>query len=238
MRSLGLYKWPHLPYALPMRLLVVEDNNELATVLSRILRAEGHVVDVATNGADADALLAAEFFDLVVLDLSLPQLDGLDVLRRLRNRSSDTIVLVLTARSELADRVKGLDLGADDYIAKPFQVEELEARIRALLRRRAVATGSVIRIGDLAFDVTARTVLIADKSVELPKHELDLLEALILRTGRVTPKSELSEAISSQDDAISEGALELYVSRLRKKVEQAGLRIRTLRGLGYMLEAA
>ncbi|MHA1565112.1 MAG: response regulator [Alphaproteobacteria bacterium] len=220
-----------------MRLLIVEDNNELATVLSRILRAEGHVVDVATNGLDADALLAAEFFDLVVLDLGLPQMDGLDVLRRLRNRSSDTIVLVLTARSELADRVKGLDLGADDYIAKPFQVEELEARIRALLRRRAGATGSVIRIGDLAFDVTARTVLIADNMIELPKRELDLLEALILRTGRVTPKSELSEAISSQDDAISEGALELYISRLRKKVEQAGLRIRTLRGLGYMLEA-
>lgn len=222
----------------PMRLLIVEDNNELATALSRILRANGHVVDIATDGTDADALLATEFFDLVVLDLGLPHMDGLDVLRRLRARSSDTIVLVLTARADLADRVKGLDLGADDYISKPFEVEELEARIRALLRRRAGASGSAVRLGTLIFDVANREVQIGDEKVELPKRELDLLEALILRTGRVAPKSELSEAISSLDDAISEGALELYISRLRKKVEPAGLRIRTLRGLGYMLEAA
>ncbi len=220
-----------------MRVLIAEDNSELATVLSRILGAEGHVVDIATNGTDADALLAAEFFDLVLLDLGLPLMDGLDVLRRLRARSSDTIVLVLTARAELADRVKGLDLGADDYIAKPFEVEELEARIRALLRRRASATGSVIRIGELVFDVATRAVQVADQNIELPKRELDLLEALILRAGRVTPKSELAEAISSMEDAISEGALELYVSRLRKKFEPAGLHIRSLRGLGYMLEA-
>jgi len=221
-----------------MRLLIVEDNDELATALSRILRADGHVVDIATDGSDADAALATEFFDLVVLDLGLPLMDGLDVLRRLRARSSDTIVLVLTARADLADRVKGLDLGADDYIAKPFEVEELEARIRALLRRRAGARGSAVRLGSLVFDVAARKVQIGDQQVELPKRELDLLEALLLRTGRVAPKTELSEAISSIDDAISEGALELYISRLRKKVEPAGLRIRTLRGLGYMLEAA
>ena len=220
-----------------MRLLIAEDNTELATALSRILRADGHLVDIASDGADADALLASEFFDLVVLDLGLPLMDGLDVLRRLRARSSQTIVLVLTARADLADRVKGLDLGADDYIAKPFEVEELEARIRALLRRRAGASGSAIQLGELKFQVAERQVQIADQHIELPKRELDLLEALILRAGRVTPKSELSEAISTLDDPISEGALELYVSRLRKKVEPGGLRIRTLRGLGYMLEA-
>jgi two-component system OmpR family response regulator len=221
-----------------MRLLIVEDNAELASALLRILQSEGHVVDTAADGEDADALLAAESFDLVVLDIGLPSIDGFTLLRRLRSRSSDTAVLVLTAHGGLEDRVRGLDLGADDYMTKPFEIAELEARIRALLRRKAGAKGNVVRVSDLALDVAARRVTIGEAPLELPKREFDLLEALVLRAGRVVAKSELGEAISPLEDPMTDSAVELYVSRLRKKIEMAGVRIRVLRGLGYIMETS
>ena len=220
-----------------MRILIVEDNADLAAALSRIFEADGHVVDVAEDGEAADSVLAAESIDFVILDLGLPHMSGLDVLRRLRARQAEAMVLILTARGSLEDRVKGLDLGADDYMTKPFEIAELEARVRTLMRRRAGATGSVVELGDLAFDVAVRRATIAREPLDLPKRELDLLEALVLRCDRFTPKTELCEAISSFDDAISDGALEVYISRLRKRLETAGVRIRVLRGLGYMLEA-
>lgn len=219
-----------------MRVLVVEDNDRLAETLISLLRSEGHAVDHVANGEDADAVFAAETFDLVVLDLGLPGMDGLDVLRHLRDRRNETAVLVLTGRGALDDRVKGLDLGADDYMTKPFEVEELEARVRALLRRRARAVGKDLRVGNLLFDVSARVARLDGQPFDLPKRELDLLEALMVRAGRVADKQELIEAISPFDEELSESAIELYVSRLRKKLEPVGVRIRMLRGLGYVLE--
>ena len=219
-----------------MRLLVVEDNDRLAETLTSLLRGEGHAVDLVTNGEDADATLAAEGFDLVILDLGLPGMDGLEVLRRLRDRRAETAVLILTGRGALDDRVKGLDLGADDYLTKPFEIEEFDARVRALLRRRARAAGASLVVGELVFDVSARTASLQGAALDLPKRELDLLEALMVRAGRVTSKPELVEAISAFDGSVSESAIELYVSRLRRKLEPRGVRIRALRGIGYILE--
>jgi two-component system OmpR family response regulator len=215
---------------------VVEDNARLAETLTSLLRGEGHAVDVASDGEEADATLAAEAFDLVILDLGLPGMDGLDVLRRLRDRRAETAVLILTSRGALDDRVKGLNLGADDYLTKPFEIEEFEARVRALLRRRARAAGSALTVGELSFDVSARIASMRGLPLDLPRRELDLLEALMVRAGRVASKRELVEAISAFDGSVSETAIELYVSRLRRKLEPDGVRIRALRGLGYMLE--
>lgn len=219
-----------------MRLLVVEDNDRLAESLTTLLRGEGHAVDLVTSGEDADATLAAEAFDLVILDLGLPGMDGMEVLRRLRDRRTETAVLILTSRGALDDRVKGLNLGADDYLTKPFEIEEFEARVRALLRRRARAAGSSLVVGELNFDVSGRAASLRGIALELPRRELDLLEALMVRAGRVASKGELVEAISDFDGSVSESAIELYVSRLRRKLEPEGIRIRVLRGLGYMLE--
>jgi two-component system OmpR family response regulator len=219
-----------------MRLLVVEDNDRLAESLTSLLRGDGHAVDRVASGEDADATLAAESFDLVILDLGLPGMDGMDVLRRLRDRQAETAVLILTSRGALDDRVKGLNLGADDYLTKPFEIEEFDARVRALLRRRARAAGSSIVVGELSFDVSARIASLRGVTLDLPRRELDLLEALMVRAGRVASKGELVEAISDFDGSVSESAIELYVSRLRRKLESEGVRIRVLRGLGYMLE--
>jgi two-component system OmpR family response regulator len=219
-----------------MRLLVVEDNDRLAESLTSLLRGGGHAVDRVASGEDADATLAAEAFDLVILDLGLPGMDGMDVLRRLRGRQAETAVLILTSRGALDDRVKGLNLGADDYLTKPFEIEEFEARVRALLRRRARAAGSSLSVGELSFDVAARTASLRGTALDLPRRELDLLEALMVRAGRVASKGELVEAISDFDGSVSENAIELYASRLRRKLEPEGVRIRALRGLGYMLE--
>ena len=219
-----------------MRLLVVEDNDRLAESLTSLLRGDGHAVDRVASGEDADATLAAEAFDLVILDLGLPGMDGMDVLRRLRDRRAETAVLILTSRGALDDRVKGLNLGADDYLTKPFEIEEFEARVRALLRRRTRAAGSSLSGGELSFDVSARTASLRGTVLDLPRRELDLLEALMVRAGRVASKGELVEAISGFDGSVSESAIELYVSRLRRKLEPEGVRVRALRGLGYMLE--
>ncbi|WP_404383826.1 response regulator transcription factor [Caenispirillum salinarum] len=221
-----------------MRLLIVEDNPDLADTLRRLLAADGHAVDIATDGEGADATLSAEAFDLVVLDLGLPDMDGMEVLKNLRARGSETAVLVLTARGGLDDRVRGLDLGADDYLAKPFEVEELEARVRALLRRKAGASGGTLRVGRLEFEVGTRRLRLCGEAVELPRRELDVLEALVLRHGRVVSKRELADSVSGFDEPLSDTAVELYISRLRRKLEPAGLRVRVLRGLGYVLEDA
>ncbi len=221
-----------------MRILVVEDNPELAATLEHLLRADGHAVDIATDGEGADAVLSAETFDLAVLDLGLPGLDGLEVLKRLRRRRDDTAVLVLTARGALDDRVRGLDLGADDYLTKPFDIAEFEARVRALLRRRVGAQGGMVAVGPLTFDVASRRATLHGVVLDLPRRELDLLEALVVRGERVVTKRELADSVSSFGDPLTESAVELYMSRLRRKLEPAGIRIRSLRGLGYVLEAA
>lgn len=204
--------------------------------MARVLSDDGHAVDAVGCGIDADAALVAEPFDLVVLDLSLPGMDGLDVLRELRGRGDNAAVIVLTARTSLKDRISGLDIGADDYIAKPFELSEFEARVRAVLRRRTGKTRKVIVSGSLSFDFDSRRVVIDGAIVDMPKRELDILEALLCRSGRVVPKSELIEAISNFNEELSEKAIELYISRLRKRLTGSGHVIRALRGIGYLLD--
>lgn len=219
-----------------MRVLVIEDDDRLRPTLTRVLLESGHVVDTIGHGLDADAAVRTESFDLVILDLSLPGLDGLDILRALRERGSDAAVIILTARASLDDRVLGLNLGADDYIGKPFDLTEFEARVRAVARRRSGLSRQRIVAGSLVFDVASRCVEIDGDRVDMPKRELDILEALLFRSGRVVSKGDLIEAIASFEEELSPKAIELYVSRLRKRIARTEHRIRSLRGIGYIFE--
>jgi two-component system OmpR family response regulator len=219
-----------------MRILIVEDEPVLADGLTRSLRQSDYAVDCTGSGNDADHILATQSYDLVILDLGLPQLDGLEVLRRLRHRGSRVPVLVLTARDTLDDRVKGLDLGADDYLSKPFELAELEARVRALIRRGHSGGGSLLSHGTLSVDTAGRRVMLNGEPLELSARELGVLEVLMLRTGRVVNKEQLAEQLYGWDEEVGANAIEVYVHRLRRKLEPAGVKIRTIRGLGYLLE--
>ncbi|MCA1299638.1 response regulator transcription factor [Stappia indica] len=220
-----------------MRLLVVEDNRALAAGLSQMLRAAGYVVDAVHDGETAEAALDTGSFDLIVLDLSLPDMDGLSLLRGLRARGTQTAVLVLTARGALDDRIRGLDCGADDYMTKPFEVEELVARIRALLRRHVGARSGVLDHGPLRFDLTHRQAYLGEVPLDLTARELNVLQILMSHPDRVVSKQQIAERLTEFGDDLSDNAVEQYVSRLRKRLEPHGLRIRTARGLGYRLEA-
>ncbi|HXH02863.1 MAG TPA: response regulator transcription factor [Candidatus Competibacteraceae bacterium] len=220
-----------------MRVLLVEDDSDLADGLVRALRQCGYAVDHMSDGRRADSVLRTEeCYDLVILDLTLPGLDGLEVLRRLRGRGRGVPVLVLTARGELQDRVTGLDLGADDYLTKPFALSELQARVRALVRRSQGRSSAVIEYADLRFDTVARRVTVRGAVVELPRRELCLLEILLARCGQVVSKEQIAERLFGFDDEAGPNAIELYVHRLRKRLGAVGLHIRTVRGLGYLLE--
>ena len=221
-----------------MRILVVEDNVTLAGGLERIMRQNGYAVDVVHDGASAEAVIATEKFDVVILDLNLPEIDGLSVLRGIRSRQIETAVLILTARDAPQDRVKGLDLGADDYLTKPFDVGELEARVRALLRRNNGTRSPKIISGELSFDMTARTLSGKDGIVEVPARELSVLELLFAKSGKVVHKQAIIESLSAFDDDLSPNAVEQYVSRLRRKLAAYDLTIRTARGIGYYLDKA
>lgn len=219
-----------------MRILIAEDDADLADALARCLRARHHAVDHVADGSMADSVLATETFDLLVLDLGLPRLDGLAVLRRLRARGTATPVLILTARGELDERVAGLDAGADDYLAKPFALSELEARVRALLRRSQGQAHPVRRHGQLVWDTIACRLTVGGEPVTLPRRELSLLDFLLSRTGQVVAKEQIAEHLFGFDDEAGPNAIELYIHRLRKRLGPAGLDIRTVRGLGYLLE--
>jgi len=219
-----------------MRILIVEDDPVLADGLTRWLRHAEYAVDCVNDGTEADHVLTAQNYDLAILDLGLPKLDGLEVLRRLRHRGSRVPVLVLTARDGLDDRVKGLDLGADDYLVKPFELAELEARVRALIRRGQSGGGSVITHGALALDTAGRRATLNGEPLELSAREIGVLEILMLRTGRVVNKEQLAEQLYGWDEEVGANAIEVYVHRLRRKLEPAGVTIRTIRGLGYLLE--
>ena len=218
-----------------MRILIAEDDAIIADGLARSLRQGGYAVDWARDGADAESALVATSYDLLILDLGLPRLPGLEVLKRLRARGTQMPVLILTALDGTGDRVRGLDLGADDYMAKPFELAELEARVRALTRRSA-GTAPTIQCGALAYDQVGRVATIAGQAVDLSAREVGLLEILLARMGRLVSKDQLVDHLCGWGEEVSHNAIEVYVHRLRKKLEAGGVRITTVRGLGYCLE--
>lgn len=219
-----------------MRILVVEDNQTLASGIVAVLRSSGYAVDHVGDGAAALAVLAAERVDLMILDLNLPGVDGIEVLRAIRLKETGPGVLILSARAGLDDRVKGLDLGADDYMVKPFDVNELEARVRTILRRQAGLRSTTMSFGNVTFDMNSRAFSTADELLDLPARELSLLETLFLRQGKVVTKQAIMESLASFDEELSANAIEQYVSRLRRRLAPAGLTVRTARGIGYYLE--
>lgn len=220
-----------------MRIFIVEDDLVLADGLKNSLAQSGYSIDLVSSGADADGILIYQTFDLVVLDLGLPKLSGFEILKRLRARGSKTPVLILTANDEIDNRVKGLDLGADDYLSKPFNLAELEARVRALIRRGQAGGSAVIAAGKLELDTVNHAATYNGASLNLPARELAVLEILMLKAGKVVNKEQMLEKLCNFDEDISDNALEVYLHRLRKKLDHSDISIRTIRGLGYMLEA-
>lgn len=228
------YACPPRFFPLNVRVLIVEDDPLLQDSLTRAMRAAGYAADQAGDGEMALSLLQGGGFDLVILDLGLPRLDGLSVLREMRAGGCRTAVLILTARDGIDDRVKGLDLGADDYLAKPFSLAELEARARALLRRGQGGT-PLITCGALSYDSVGRRASLSGEPLELSQRELSVLETLLFRQGKVVSKEQLIESLCGYGEEVSGNAIEVYIHRLRKKLEPAGISVRTLRGLGYLL---
>ncbi len=219
-----------------MRILIVEDDHMLAEAIARGLRQSAHSVQRASNGPEADRVLAASEFDLVLLDLGLPQLDGFEVLKRLRGRRSRVPVLVLTVRDSVDDRVAGLDLGADDYLTKPFELVELEARVRALIRRANAGASAQLVHGPLRLDTVGRRLYRDEQPVELSARELSVMELLMLREGRVVTKQQIIDHLYGWDDTNTSNSIEVFVYRLRRKLEGSGVDIRTIRGMGYLIE--
>lgn len=219
-----------------MRILIVEDEPKTGAYLRKGLTEAGYVVDWVEDGITGQHQAETEEYDLLVLDVMLPGQDGWTLLQNLR-RSKSTPVLFLTARDDVGDRVKGLELGADDYLAKPFELTELEARARALIRRSLGHEHSRVECGPLSYDSIDRSFHLAGEPLSLTPRERSVLEVLILRNGRAINKETLSEKIFGLDESVNADAIEIYVYRLRKKLENTGVAIVTLRGLGYLLEA-
>jgi two-component system OmpR family response regulator len=219
-----------------MRILIIEDDAILADGLMRSLGQSGYAVDHVAHGEDADHMLTFQTYDLAILDLGLPKLNGFEVLKRLRQRHSQTPVLILTARDGVTDRVNGLDLGADDYLTKPFNLIELEARIRALIRRGQSGGSAQLELGRLMLDTAGRLATVNGQSLDLSARELAVLEILMLKIGRVVNKEQIMERLCNWEDDIGDNAIEVYVHRLRKKLKGSDIEIKTIRGLGYLLE--
>jgi two-component system OmpR family response regulator len=219
-----------------MRLLLVEDNHPLADVICRAFQQGGYVIDWAKNKAEADSWLLGHSYDVVLLDLGLPDADGADVLSRLRASGKRVPVLVLSAREAVDERVRLLNLGADDYVVKPIALNELEARIRSLIRRSHGIADPEISIGTLRIDTVGRRALVSNRRLELSSRELAALEYIAVRARRIVTKEQLLQALYSwRDDINSVNAVEKVISRLRVKLEGSGVIIRTVRGLGYSL---
>jgi len=221
-----------------MRILLVEDHPQLAESVAQALRAAGWTLDLLNDGVAADLALATEDYALAILDVGLPRLDGFQVLARLRERGKTLPVLMLTARGEVTDRVHGLNLGADDYLAKPFELSELEARVKALLRRSVAGGERQQSCGALVYARAPRRFSLDRQPLTLTSREQAVLEALIARPGRVMSKDRLAAQVFGLDEDASADAIEIYIHRLRKKLEGSAVRIVTFRGLGYLLEAA
>jgi two-component system, OmpR family, response regulator TctD len=219
-----------------MRVLLAEDNPQLATWLAKALRQSRFAIDCLRDGVAADHSLSTEDYDAVILDLNLPKMDGLEVLRRLRQRGSRTPVLVLSARGALDDRVAGLNLGADDYLGKPFELSELEARLNALIRRSQGGGSAAITVGALEYECTGRMFRLGDNALVLRPREHAVLEVLVLHAGKVVSKDSLYEKVFDLDATASADCVEIYVHRLRKRLDGSDVAIVTVRGLGYTLE--
>ena len=219
-----------------MNILLVEDDAVLADGLFHTLSNSGYTVTSVTTGAYAEHLLLAQDFDLIVLDLGLPDMDGLDLLRKLRLRKVPKPILILTARDGINDRIKGIEQGADDYMTKPFELKELEARIHALIRRCYGGFQNDIVIGRLSLNTRDNQILIDGEPMQLSPREYAVLELLLIQAGKVVCKDRLAQRLSSEGDSLADNAIEVYIHRVRKRIEPYGMVIRTLRGLGYMLE--
>ncbi|QQP89989.1 response regulator transcription factor [Skermanella sp. TT6] len=223
-----------------MRLLLVEDNERLAGLMAGGLARAGFAVDAFGSLEEADAAVAAADYDLILLDLGLPDGDGLAWLKAFRSRSRSIPVLVATARGGLGDRVSGLDTGADDYLVKPFEMDELLARCRALLRRPGSCLATVLTAGNVAFDTVSRRISVGGRAIDAPRRELDLMEILLRRVGQVVTRPVLEESLYGFNDEVTPNALEAHVSRLRRRLAEAGADavIHTVRGVGYLLRTA
>lgn len=219
-----------------MKFLLIEDNEDLANAVASRMRQDGHVVDHAASLEDASAYLAAGEYDLLLLDIMLPDGDGRDFLKHHRARGLDTPVIVLTARSQVSDRIGSLDLGADDYVTKPFDHAELEARCRAVLRRKSGSAKTAVELGGIVFDPVAGHLTVGGKPIDLRNRELRLMELFVNAPEQVFSKQKLADRLFSYDDDVSENAIEVYVGRLRRHLEPSDLKITTLRGLGYRLD--
>ena len=219
-----------------MRILIAEDDSLLADGLIRALRNAGYAADCVSDGKAADSALMTQQFDLLILDIGLPGLDGFQVLKRIRERKLDVPVLILTALDAVENRVRGLDLGADDYLVKPFELTELEARVRALTRRARSNAATVITHGELSFDPKERMASVKGQPLDLSAREIALLEIFLARAGRVVNKEQIIDLLCQWGEEVSANAVEVYVHRLRKKLEPANVKLSTLRGLGYCLE--
>ena len=220
-----------------MRLLLVEDDQYLAQSLTMALEGQSYTTELAADGHQADLALTNNYYDLIVLDLTLPQLDGLEVLKRFRARGGSAPVLILSARDSVNDRVKGLDEGANDYLVKPFELTELEARIRALLRKDRWLNLLETKYGNLVFQSSTKEVSIAGQKVDLTPRELAVLEILLSKAGTLVTKRELLNRLSDSDLELSMNAMDIVIHRLRKKLLPSTCEIRTMRGIGYTLLA-
>ncbi|WP_225025906.1 response regulator transcription factor [Xinfangfangia pollutisoli] len=219
-----------------MRIVLVEDNLSLAKGIENALKDQGHAVDHLDDGLDADAFLARQRADIAIVDVNLPRLSGIEIIRRARARRDTLPMLILTARGKTSERVEGLDAGADDYLVKPFDMEELIARLRALARRRPEVALPREPVGQLIYDRDQRIVLHGDRNLDLPRRELALFELLLENRGRLIEKDRISDALYGTGTPVEPNAVELLISRLRRKIEGTDVTIRTARGLGYMLD--
>jgi len=219
-----------------MKILLIEDDEVLADGLTHTLSNSGYCVTGATKGAYAEHLLKAQGFDLIILDLGLPDMDGLQLLRRLRSQKLSLPIMILTARDDMNDRIEGISQGADDYMTKPFELRELEARLQALVRRCYGGFDHIIEVGSLQLDTGNHQIIANGILLELSARELAVLEVLMMQKGRVISKDKIAQHLSLHGDALADNAIEVYIHRIRKRIEPYQMGIRTLRGLGYLLE--